>query len=861
MNPFDRFTPNAKLALQIAEKESKTMKKNYIGSDHLLIGLLSIPKSLAFSILTSTGLSLENIKMILSDSKNIGIEKKNMKNGLSNALNKIIELAVKTAYNYKHSNIGTEHLLYGILKNKSNNAFNILLSMHINSDHLEEKIINMFDQINTFKKKSKNLEHTIDTFLQGLQGALVGLNKMEDYSDAYKHKDENNENISTLKIKKNKHSKTPALDYFTVDLIEKAKKSELDPIIGRSKEISRVINILNRKNKNNPVLVGEPGVGKTAIAEGLSQAIVNEEVPDCLLNKRILSLSMSSVVAGTKYRGEFEQRIKDIIDEAAKTENDIILFIDELHTVIGTGSAEGSLDAANILKPALSRGSLQVIGATTTDEYRKYIEKDKALERRFQMVQVEEPDSETTTMILNGIKDTYENFHNLIITDDAINSAVTLSKRYITERYLPDKAIDLIDEAASLKGTRSQSNIGVIREKQKKIEELEISKQKAVSNQHYEKALKLKKKQEQYEKEIEDIKNQKLPKSKQAKLNSNDIAEVICRMTGIPVQKLVRSEMKKLLELETLLKEYVIGQDNAITEVSKAIRRSRTGITDSNRPIGSFIFLGPTGVGKTELVRRLAEIVYNNKDALIKIDMSEFMERHSTSRLVGTTAGYVGYEDGGQLTEAVRRKPFSVVLFDEIEKAHPDFFNILLQIFEDGYLTDSKGKKVNFRNTIIIMTSNIGAEALTNEAASIGFNITDDALKKAETQYNDKKEQVLEELKNSFRPEFLNRIDKTIVFKPLNQKSIKKIVKLRLIELQSRLDEKGIKLEYSNAIVDFLAKKGYNPEYGARPVRRVIQEYIEDVLSEKILEGKIKDNSIAKIVRKSKGETLDIIKG
>jgi ATP-dependent Clp protease ATP-binding subunit ClpC len=586
---------------------------------------------------------------------------------------------------------------------------------------------------------------------------------------------------------------------------------------------------------------------------------VSEKVPDSLLSKRILLLNMGSVVAGTKYRGEFEQRIKDIITEAGKSENQVILFIDELHTVIGAGSAEGSLDAANILKPALSRGSLQVIGATTTEEYRKHIEKDKALERRFQMVQVEEPNHEDAVLILSELRQTYEDFHNLTITDEAIEAAVTLSTRYITERYLPDKALDVIDEAASQIGARSESNIGVIREKQKKIEALEMKKQNAVSNQKYEAALKLKDRQEILEKEVEGIKNKRKPKDSRLQLTESDIASVVSRMTGIPLQRLVKTEMKRLLDLENTLKKSIIAQDEVVTEVAKSIRRSRTGISDSNRPIGVFMFLGPTGVGKTELVKKISEEVFNSKDALVKIDMSEFMERHTTSRLVGATAGYVGYEDGGQLTETIRRKPYSVILFDEVEKAHPDFFNLLLQVFEDGYLTDAKGKKINFRNTIIVMTSNIGADELTREASSIGFELSANELKRAEDHYAEKKVQVMEKVKKFFRPEFINRIDKIAIFQPLNQKSIKKIVKLKLQEFQKRIDVKDLKLDYSPAVIDFLARESYAPEYGAREVRRVIQSMVEDVLAEKLLREDIKEGDKLKLVRVGDTKKLDII--
>jgi ATP-dependent Clp protease ATP-binding subunit ClpC len=597
------------------------------------------------------------------------------------------------------------------------------------------------------------------------------------------------------------------------------------------------------------VIIGDPGVGKTAVVEGLAQAIVAEQVPDSLSNKKILLLSLSDVIAGTKYRGEFEERMKSIIDEATKIDNEIILFIDEMHTLTGTGSAEGSMDAANLLKPALSRASLQIIGATTIDEYRKNIEKDKALERRFQAIVVEEPSTEDCTKIIQGLRPAYESFHNLVISDEAINAAVQLSQRYITERFLPDKAIDLIDEAAALKGSRSQTTTPEIQTKKDEILKIEKKIEKEVLAQEYEKASKLKEKKEAMLKQIEEVKIAQQQKSKQIQIKENDIGIIVGKMTGIPVTKIMKDEGKKLAHLEDLLHKSIIAQDEAVNEISKSIRRSRVGIASPNRPIGSFIFLGPTGVGKTELVKTLAREVYNNKDALIKIDMSEFMERHNVSRLVGASAGYVGYEEGGQLTEAVRRKPYSVVLFDEIEKAHPEFFNILLQVLEDGYLTDAKGKKVDFRNTIIVMTSNLGAKQLTDEASKIGFDIASDKLKQAEEKFEDRKKQVLKEMKDHFRPEFLNRIDKVIVFKPLTSENIEEVVKLQLNEFNDRLKDKGIAIEASPEAVSLLAEKSYDPQYGARPVRRKLQDLIEDPIAERILDGAFSPGTLIKIDR------------
>ncbi|MBN1258507.1 ATP-dependent Clp protease ATP-binding subunit [Candidatus Peregrinibacteria bacterium] len=850
MSPFDRFTPNAKQALSIAEEESRKHGLPYIGSEHLLIGLLSNPRSLAFSILTGAGVSLENVRMILNSAANQEPEAKHVQHGLSSYLTVIIEDAVKVAQKYGHPFVGTEHLLFALVSQEKCAATVILENMEINPGDFQKQVEEMFEQMANAKKKDvQQINTSLDKFLQGLQGVIFAPGQ-QDYSDAFQHKEggfappESKRMAATAK-----KSKTPALDYFTTDLTEKYKKGELDPIIGRNEEIERMIHILNRKTKNNPVIIGESGVGKTAIVEGLAQAIVEEKVPDSLINKRILSLSLSNVIAGTKYRGEFEERMKSIIDEAAKIDNEIILFIDELHTLSGTGSAEGSMDAANLLKPALSRGNLQIIGATTTDEYRKYIEKDKALERRFQSIMVNEPALPDCVKILQGLRPTYEKFHNLSISDSAIKAAVQLSQRYLTERFLPDKAIDLIDEAAALKGTRSQTNLPEIQEKKAEIAKIEKEIEKAVMAQEYEKASNLKDKKEAVLKAIDEIKIAAQAKVKRSKIDENDIAKVVCKMTGIPVAKIMKDEGKKLANLEGILKNFIVGQDEAISEIAKAIRRSRVGIANPNRPIGSFIFLGPTGVGKTELVKTLAREIYNNKDALIKIDMSEFMERHNVSRLVGATAGYVGYEEGGQLTEAVRRKPYSVVLFDEIEKAHPEFFNILLQVLEDGQLTDAKGKKVDFRNSTIIMTSNLGSAQLTKEAAKIGFSLTDDKLKEAEDNFNEKKEQVLKELKNHFRPEFLNRVDKTIVFRPLNNERIQEIVRLQLKELSARLGEREITLEAAPEAIELLAKLSYDPEYGARPVRRKIQDLIEDPIAERILNGEFREGSVIKIGR------------
>ncbi len=828
MHPFDRFTPNAKLALQIAEQEAKTMQSAYIGTEHLLLGLLSIPKSLGFSIFTGAGVTLENVRILLKASKTANIEGKHVKHGLSVFLHTVIEQAVTTAHKFRHANVGTEHLLYSLVSTGKNAATLILENMQVEPEDLKAHVEEMFGQINNFRGQNRNVEQSLEAFFQGLQGAIAGPAGQTGGSPA---------DPEGLKRRREGNSKTPALDYFTDDLVARAKEKKLDPIIGRDTEIERMIHILSRKTKNNPVIIGEPGVGKTAIVEGLAQRIVAGTVPAPLREKRVLILNMGSLVAGTKYRGEFEQRFEDIIKEAMQSEKQIILFIDELHTVVGAGAAEGSLDAANILKPALSRSSIQVIGATTLDEYRT-IEKDRALERRFQTVMVEEPSTDDALKILKGIRSSFEEFHHLTIDDSALAAAVQLSSRYITERYLPDKAIDVLDEAAAGKSLSRTDSVPELKQIETKLEKLTLKQQAAVHDQKYHQALKLKQEQQTLKEKREALMKAADGDARSPiAITEDDVASVVARMTGVPVTKLLKSEVKRLANMEMVLRQHVIGQDDAIKKVARAVRRSRVGIGDNKRPIGSFLFLGPTGVGKTELVRTLAREVYAKEDALIKIDMSEFMERHNVSRLTGTTAGYVGYEEGGQLTEQVRRKPYSVVLFDEIEKAHPEFFNILLQILEDGVLTDGAGKQVDFRNTIIVMTSNIGAKKLTQQAAKIGFKVDDEAAKTEELEYAARRDEVIGELKEHMRPEFLNRIDHIIVFNALTQLHIQKIVKIHLEDLKTRLKAQGYQLKVSAKAVSQLAIHGFDPEYGARPVRRVIQERLEDEIAEQILKG------------------------
>ncbi len=824
------------------------MQSTYIGTEHLLLGLLSIPKSLAFSIFTGAGVTLENVRILLKASKTASIEGKHVKHGLSTYLHTVIEQAVVTAHKFRHANVGTEHLLYAVVASGKNAATLLLENMQVDPEDLKAHIEEMFGQISQFRQQNRNVEQSLESFFHGLQGAIAGSQQGTNATEP-----------EGLKRKRDSNSKTPALDYFTDDLVAKARENKIDPIIGRDTEIERVIHILNRKTKNNPVLIGEPGVGKTAIVEGLAQRITQGKVPDSLKNKRVLVLNLGSLVAGTKYRGEFEQRFEDIIKEATQSDKQIILFIDEIHTVVGAGSAEGSLDAANILKPALSRATIQVIGATTLDEYRT-VEKDRALERRFQPVQVDEPSLKDSVEILKGLKQSFEQFHHLSISDEAIEAAVSLSNRYLTERFLPDKAIDVIDEASAGKSLQHARISPELQAVEDKLQTLTLKQQEAVKEQKYHQALKLKQEQQ----ELREKREQMLSavdgdKRTPVGITPDDIAAVVARMTGVPVMKMMKPELKRLANLEQILRGHVIGQDEAIRKVARAIRRSRVGIGDSRRPIGSFLFLGPTGVGKTELVRTLAKEVFHRDDALIKIDMSEFMERHNVSRLIGATAGYVGYEEGGQLTEAVRRKPYSVVLFDEVEKAHPEFFNLLLQILEDGTLTDGQGKIVDFKNTIIVMTSNIGAAKLTKQAAKIGFKLDEDA-KTEESEYEAKRQEVLSELKDNMRPEFLNRIDHIIVFNALNQIHIRKIVKTHLEELEARLKLQGYGLEVDQKAINVLATKGFDPEYGARPVRRVIQELVEDEIAEDILKGAFHSGDTIRVVR-STNDKLELLHG
>ena len=861
---FEKFTKEAKQALIYAQDRAKEARLNYVGTEHILLGILSQSQSLGASILLSFGVSLENVHLVLKTVGRTGQQQTSDKGptGLSGFAKKVIEDAIHCAAEFNHAFVGTEHLLYALVSQENTAATVILENMKVNPQDVKDQVIEAFERSRQQQPGQPGMTpgttanptmNPIEFFLSGLQGVMTGQEKTEGFGA------QKDQFARSKKVQKGqKATKTPALDYFTTDLVVEARKGKLSPVIGRAKEIQRVISILCRKTKNNPALLGEPGVGKTAIVEGLAQAIVNEQVPDFLLDKRLLSLSMTSLVAGTKYRGEFEERIKQVLDEAAGQTN-VVLFIDEVHTVIGAGSAEGSLDAANILKPALSRGQVQVIGATTTTEYRKHIESDSALERRFQTVMVAEPTIEDSIEMLRGLKESFEEHHSLLIDDRAVEAAVRLSKRYVNDRFLPDKAIDLIDEASALKRISSKGNMDKIRKLQQELNETIKKKEEAVSHQNYEYAAELRNKELEIMQVIDETKTLKIPRDKRETVTEEDVARVVATMTGVPVMRLLKEDASSLMKLEETLHGSIIGQQEAVTAVARAIRRSRTGISDPNRPIASFIFLGPTGVGKTELVKTLAKQVFNDKDALIKIDMSEFMERHNTSRLVGTTAGYVGYEDGGQLTEQVRRKPYAVILFDEIEKAHSEVFNLMLQILEDGVLTDGKGRKVDFKNTIIVMTSNIGADKLTEKAAPIGFNLRGDQLEQAMHNYEAMEEDVQKDLKQKFRPEFLNRIDKIVMFKPLSHEDVKKIVELNLRKLQDRLVAKSITLQPDQSGLDVICKKGYDPQYGARPVRRAIQELVEDPLTHGFLDGQFAEGDTIAISKDPESDTKVIL--
>ncbi len=787
---FAKFTERARKVLSIAEQEALKLKHSYVGTEHILYGLIAEDQGIAARALIDNGISKEVVESKIIDMIGKGQNEVKGSIGLTPRSKKVLNLAMDEARKMGHNYIGTEHLLLGLIREGEGVAVRILMDLNSNISNIKDEVVDLLGGKNSMQKKSKTSGR-----------------------------------------------KTKNLDEYSRDLTEMARENKLDPVIGRDKEINRVIQVLSRRTKNNPVLIGEPGVGKTAIIEGLAQMIVSENVPELLLNKRVVSLDLSSLVAGSKYRGEFEQRLKGVMTEIIESGN-IILFIDEMHTLVGAGAAEGAIDAANILKPALARGELQAIGATTLDEYRKYIEKDAALERRFQSVLVEENSTEEAVDILKGLRDPYEAHHKVKITDQAIKDAVVLSHRYISDRFLPDKAIDLIDEAASKVRLSNSTRPPEFKELSQKLEEAEKEKEAAVKNQEFEKAARMRDKEKGLKKELEELKNNwENEKGKaEAVVTTEDIAEIVSSWTGIPVTKLEEAETERLLRLEDELHKRVIGQDEAIKAVSEAVRRARAGLKDPKRPIGSFIFLGPTGVGKTELAKTLAETMFNDEDAMIRVDMSEYMEKHSVSRLVGSPPGYVGHDEGGQLTEPVRRRPYSVILFDEIEKAHPDVFNVLLQILEDGVLTDTHGRKVDFKNTIVIMTSNVGADFIEKQS-QLGFKTENDE----KANYEQMKDNVMSQLRKTFRPEFLNRLDEIIVFHSLNKEHIKKIVDLMLDDLRDRLEEKEIELEMSEAAKAKLAEDGYDSEFGARPLRRTIQRQIENPLSIKILDKEFEE--------------------
>ena len=803
----NKFTPRAEEALRLSQEAAEEMGHGYVGSEHLLLGLIREEEGIAHRVLSEYGVTDEMVCDVLQRSVGKGLSGTAPSQGLTPRAKSVVELAVSEAARMGSSYIGTEHLLMGILREGGNMALRILRTMGVDSKKMYSSIV----------QKLNDTPHTVTS------GA------------------------STANRESDKKNKT--LAEFTRDLTEAARAGKLDPVIGREKEIQRVIQILSRRTKNNPVLIGEPGVGKTAIAEGLAERIASGDVPEELLDKRVLSLDLSGMVAGTKYRGEFEERIKNTLDEVKKDGN-IILFIDELHTIVGAGSAEGAVDAANIIKPALGRGEIRVIGATTLNEYRKYIEKDAALERRFQPVTVGEPTPEATLEILKGLRDKYESHHKLTITDEALEAAVQLSKRYIGDRFLPDKAIDLMDEAASQVRMTAEASSPDLKALEEKITALHREKTEAVAAQDFEKAAQLRDIEKNYQEQVEIERDnwRKQLAQNRGNVTADDVAKVVAGWTGIPVTRLTEDESMRLLKLEEKLHQRVVGQDEAVNAVAKAIRRSRVGLKDPKRPIGSFLFLGPTGVGKTELCKTLAEAMFGDENAMVRIDMSEYMEKHTVSRLVGSPPGYVGHEEGGQLTEKVRRKPYSVVLFDEIEKAHEDVWNILLQILEDGIVTDSQGRKVDFKNTIIVMTSNVGAKNITADAARLGFDGSEKGEKESEEVRFDRiRDAVMADLKRTFRPEFLNRIDEIIVFRQLTEDNIRQIARRMLDVTGARMAQQGITLAADDDAVAELARDGFDPQYGARPLRRAIQSMVEDAVAEKMLEGQLKSGDTAHV--------------
>lgn len=814
---MNNFTPRAQQVLALARKEADRFNHNYVGTEHLLLGLIKLGQGVAVNVLTKLGLDLETVRLQVEQQVGSGPETKMVGNiPYTPRVKKVLALASKEAKALNHSYVGTEHILLGLLREGEGVAAQVLRNLDINLDKARNEILKELDP---------------------------------NFTSSAEEEEEDSEPVSPAgggdedKKKGKKNEKTPALRAFGRDLTEVAQKGEMDPVIGRTEEIARVIQILCRRTKNNPVLIGEAGVGKTAIVEGLAQEIAAGNVPEILRDKRVITLDLALMVAGTKYRGQFEERIKAVMDEIRRAKN-VILFIDEMHTIVGAGSAEGTMDASNIIKPALSRGELQVIGATTLNEYRKYIEKDSALERRFQQVKVEEPSVEDAIQILMGLKGKYEMHHKAKYAENAITSAVKLSSRYLTARFLPDKAIDIMDEAGAKARIAAMTRPPELKTIEAEIESIRVEKETAIKDQDFEKAARLRDSEKNTKKKYDDILETWRQNNTERIVNvsEDDIMAVVSKWTGVPLQRMETAEAQKLLKMEQELKGKVIGQDEAVVAISKALRRSRADLKDPRRPIGSFLFLGPTGVGKTFLAKNLAEFMFGSSEALIQLDMSEYMEKHTASRLIGAPPGYVGYEEGGQLSEAVRRRPYSVVLFDEIEKAHPDVMNLLLQILEEGQVTDNFGRKIDFRNTIVILTSNVGAETIKKQS-SLGFA----AMAQNEADNDSIRGKLSEMAKKFFKPEFLNRLDDLIVFRMLEKTELAKIVDLEVNKVVARLKTRNIHITLDEAAVEFLMKEGYDPQYGARPMRRAVEKNIEDPLAEHLLSGNIQEGDQVKV--------------
>ncbi|MCE9589918.1 MAG: ATP-dependent Clp protease ATP-binding subunit [Planctomycetes bacterium] len=820
---FERFTDRARKVMALANQEAQRFNHEYIGTEHILLGLVKEGSGVGANVLKNLDVDLRKVRLEVEKLVKSGPDMVTMgKLPQTPRAKKVIEYAIEEARNLNHNYVGTEHLLLGLLREHEGVAAQVLMNLGLKLEEVREEVLNLL---------GAGADPEESAGKGGQAPAAQG-------------------DPAAAKTSK---SRTPALDSFGRDLTELASEGTLDPVIGRANEIERLIQILCRRTKNNPVLLGEAGVGKTAIVEGLAQKIINKDVPELLADRRIVVLDLAMMVAGTKYRGQFEERIKAVMNEVRKAKN-VLLFIDELHTLVGAGGAEGAIDASNVLKPALSRGEIQCIGATTLDEYRKYIEKDGALERRFQTIVVEPPNKEETVQILLGLRDRYEAHHRVQITDGAVRAAVELSTRYITSRVQPDKSIDVIDESGARVRLKSMSKPPDMAELEEQIERLSIEKDEAVRNADYERAADLRDQAEGMRKKKEDIQREWRSKAKEIDgvVDEDVIAEVVSKMTGIPLTRLEKAESERLLKLEEELHKRVVSQDEAVKSISKAIRRARSGLKDPKRPAGSFIFVGPSGVGKTLLSKALAEFMFGSEDALMRIDMSEYMEKHNVSRLIGAPPGYVGYEEGGQLTEQIRRKPYSVVLLDEIEKAHPDVFNMLLQIMEEGQLTDSFGRHVDFRNAVLIMTSNIGAELIKNKA---GFGF---APRSEEADYQKMKKTLLSEIERYFRPEFINRLDDVIVFRPLSRENLISIVEYELKKVRQRLKDREMTLELDDKAKDFLIEKGYNPDFGARPLRRAIEQFLEDPMSEAILRSEVKAGQLIRVTREEGAEALKI---